>query len=299
MSKILLTGATGSTGAYLLEVLSQKHRLYALCRDPEKTRHLRYAKDRVTWIQGDLSTLCARELPIVDYCIHPATAWGGEDTFQINVTQPLQLFEKLSRRCKGIHYFSTASLLDQHHHLQPEAFQLGTDYIRSKAVMRHCLEQRATELPPLHMYYPTVVLGGSDHHPFTAVSQFLPHIRKYLPWIKWLRLNGAFHWIHALDIAHIIAYRIENQLPPGAWVLGNPSCAVADLLEELLRHYRIKHTPFKMDLEKVEPLLLSLFSQQMSPWDRFSFKHRHIKYRCLNTSDYNLPSAGLHLTDFL
>lgn len=300
MARILLTGASGCVGSYALEQLSQRHEVFALTRHPDRVRQRKPA-ETVTLIEGDLNTLLTQYsalLATVDHCVHPATVWGGQDIFQVNVKQTLALFQALSpRRCQSIHYFSTASLLDGKHQLFLQALTQGTDYIRSKACAHESIRQFSGV--PVHVYYPTVIFGGSPHHGSTPVSEFLPQLKQHLRWVKWLQAEAYFHWIHAQDIAHILDFRIRENKPAEALVLGNPAYSVTQLQQELLRHYQQKPAPFQMRLERLLPILLPLLARQMSPWDRFSLRHRHLRYQVVNTQNYGLPSLATRIQDLL
>lgn len=301
MARILLTGATGCTGSYLLKQLTEHHEVLALARRPERLIAVKHA-ERVRPIQGDLQLLLTEKselLKHVDYCVHPATVWGGEDTFKVNVKQTLSLIQRLDQQgCRGIHYFSTASLLNSGHQFQPQALSLGTDYIRSKACAHQGLEQMQITTP-LHTYYPTVIFGGDAVHPMTPVQAFLPQLRFYLPLVKWIKANASFHWIHAEDIAQVVAYRIAQDLPAGHFVLGNPALSIAELQRQLLRHHRMKPSPFQWDLERLLPVLLPLLASRMSPWDRFSLRHKNTVYHTLSAARYHLPSAFTQIADVL
>jgi nucleoside-diphosphate-sugar epimerase len=298
--RILLTGATGCTGSYLLKQLAINHDVYALARRPQQLPSFEKRLDYQV-IEGDLETLIVHHqnlLKTFDYCVHPVTAWGGPQTFQVNVQQTLALFASLSTtRCRGIHYFSTASLLNAKHQFQRESLRQGTDYIRSKACVHERLSQGT--LIPVHSYYPTVILGGDNVHPYTPVSQFLPQLHPYLHWVKWLHIQAYFHWIHAEDIAQIIAYRIAQDLPAKSLVLGNPAISVTGLQQELLDFYRMRHPRLRLDLEKCLPLILPLLSGQMSSWDRFSLHHRDIRYDSVHARTYGLVPFAEHITQLL
>lgn len=298
--RILLTGATGCTGSYLLRQLSLCHEVYALARQPESLLPFAESFDFEV-IAGDLETLIAEHKPLLktfDYCVHPATVWGGDQTFRVNVQQTQALFAALSpTRCRGIHYFSTASLLNEKHQFQTASLRQGTDYIRSKACMHEYLSQGGPI--PVHLYYPTVIFGGDHQHPQTPVSAFLSQVPRHLHWVKWLYIRAFFHWIHAADIAQIIAYRIAQNAPPASVVLGNPAISVMELQQELLEHYRQKVPLWRLDLEKCLPLLLPVLSGQMSAWDRFSLNHRDIRYVTVHAKTYGLVPFAERITQLL
>lgn len=298
--RILLTGSTGCTGSYLLKELALQHDVYALARTPEDLDTFREVIPfRV--ISGDLEKLVTEHqdlLKTFDYCVHPVTAWGGEQTFRVNVEQTLALFAALHpTRCQGIHYFSTASLLNAKHELHSACFRQGTDYIRSKACMHEYLSQKTSI--PLHIYYPTVILGGDHQHPKTPVSQFLPQLPQHLFWFKRLQVKAFFHWIHAADIAQIISHRIAHKLLPAALVLGNPALSVSELQQELLTFYGVNPSSLQLDLDRCLPFLLPLLSGRMNPWDRFSLNHRDTCYASVHAKTYGLMPFAERITELL
>lgn len=300
MARILLTGASGCVGSYALEQLSQHHEVLALTRHPERVRR-RIAAGKVTLIEGDLEMLLREHrslLATVEHCVHPATVWGGDDIFRVNVKQTLALCRALSpQRCRGIHYFSTASLLNAEHQVFTQTFTQGTDYIRSKACAHQAISQFSSV--PVHIYYPTVIFGGSPEHGHTPVSEFLPQLKRHLRWVKWLQAEAYFHWIHARDIARILDFRIQKNAPAEAIVLGNPAYSVRQLQQELLAYYHQSPAPVQLKLERLLPVLLPLLAQRMSPWDRFSLHHRHLRYRTIHSQSYGLPAVATRIRDLL
>ncbi|MEO0969683.1 MAG: NAD(P)-dependent oxidoreductase, partial [Cyanobacteria bacterium J06639_18] len=141
--RILVTGASGCVGHYISETLIQdtNHELYLLVRNPQKLKVDTQVRPGVTVIQGDMQKIDAFAdlLPTIDVAVLTATAWGGEGTYDVNITKTIKLIELLDpERCEQVIYFSTASVLDSKNQPLKEAGELGTDYIRSKY---QCLEQ--------------------------------------------------------------------------------------------------------------------------------------------------------------
>lgn len=292
---ILLLGASGCTGSYLLETLLSRTdaEIIAWVRDPRKLRQPAHSRLQV-WSGGleRLETYRPR-LGQVTTLIHAATAWGGPETFTINDRQSWRLLQALDPAvCRQVHLFSTASLLDHQHRIWPQAHSLGTDYIRSKASLHQRLSQSAL---PISVYYPTVILGGDAEHPYTAVSAALPSLPRWLPWVRWLRAQGWLHVIHARDIARIVVHRQQQNAPPARLVLGNPAISVNQLIATLTALAGLPPPPHRLSLEPFLPLLVELLQKQMSPWDRFSLYHRDIVYSSVNAASYGLPEDLISL----
>ena len=115
--RILVTGASGCVGHYISETLIQdsNHELYLLVRNPQKLKVDTQARPGVTVIQGDMQKIDAFAdlLPTIDVAVLTATAWGGEGTYDVNITKTIKLIELLDpERCEQVIYFSTASVLD-------------------------------------------------------------------------------------------------------------------------------------------------------------------------------------------
>lgn len=298
---ILLLGATGCTGSYLLSSLLQQtpYTLNVWVRDPARLgAWARHARIQV-WT-GGLEALSAyrSQLADIQVLIDPVTAWGGPETFKINVQAKKALFQALDPQvCQQIHYFSTASLLDSQHQVWPQAFLQGTEYIRSKAVFHHWLQNQAL---PVSCYFPTLIIGGQPpEHPLTPLSAFLPQLPRYLPWLRFFKAQGKLHFIHAEDIARLLVQRILTQAPPAEIVLGNPAISLEELMQELLAHFSLRSPKLRLELEKLLPWLLPLLAGKMTPWDRFSLHQRHLHYKSQNAATYGLHSDHLKFSALL
>jgi nucleoside-diphosphate-sugar epimerase len=289
--RILVTGASGCIGHYLAEALIQEtdHELFLWVRNPAKLQVDVDARPGVQVLTGDLHNLepLRALLPTIDAAILAATSWGGRpEVYQINVDRTLELMGGLDRdRCQRIFYFSTASILDRHCHLLPEAGTLGTDYIRSKYQCAQALAERS-DLPPITTLYPTLVLGGDDRKPYSHLTSGLPEVVRYMPLIRRLRAEGSFHFIHGRDIAQIVLGLLAQVLEPGGdrpperdhYVMGTPRMSLDGAIDEVAgylgRPARVK-IPLSLDLANV---LIKLFRIQMAEWDRFCLQYRHFTH---------------------
>ncbi|MHC5725815.1 MAG: NAD-dependent epimerase/dehydratase family protein, partial [Nostoc sp.] len=117
--RILVTGASGCIGHYLTETLIKEtdHELYLLVRNPSKLQVDTKARSGINVLQGDMQNIrqFADLLSTIDTAVLTATAWGGDQTFDINVVKTIELLELLDpERCQQVIYFSTASVLDRY-----------------------------------------------------------------------------------------------------------------------------------------------------------------------------------------
>jgi nucleoside-diphosphate-sugar epimerase len=165
---------------------------------------------------------------------------------------------------------------------------LGTDYIRTKYLCHQALagglqEPNLAVNPDLAtkitVVYPTLVFGGEKDKPYSHLSGGLGDILKWLALIRWFRADGSFHFIHARDIARVVAYLIDH--PQGQrqdLVLGNVPLTVTEALAQIC-DYLQKPIYYQIPLSiGLANLFIRLFRIQMAPWDRFCLDYRHFTY---------------------
>ncbi|MBW4594025.1 MAG: NAD(P)-dependent oxidoreductase [Brasilonema angustatum HA4187-MV1] len=296
--RILVTGASGCIGHYISEALIQEteHELYLLVRNPKKLQVDTQARPGVTVLQGDMQEISkfAELLKTIDIAVLTATAWGGEQTFDINVHKTHELLNLLDPdKCEQVIYFSTASVLDRNNQPLKEAGELGTDYIRSKYDCLHKISQLAIA-PKVTSVFPTLVLGGDRNKPYSHITSGIPEVTKYINLIRYLKADGSFHFIHGRDIATVIRHLIEN--PPKkeetrSIVLGQEKLTVNQAIEEVCA-YLGKKIYFRIPLSiSLANLIIVLFRIQMAAWDRFSMNYRHFTYQnVVNPASLDLPN---------
>lgn len=304
LRQILLTGATGCLGSYLLaELLAQTDcQITVWLRRPERLWPAWQGHPRVRVLAGDLRDLPADPATFrrFDALIHPAVVWGGPDTFAVNFRATRRLFAALDpERCRQIHTFSTASLLDAQQRIWPQAHTLGTDYIRSKAA----LARQLTDCPlaiPLTCYYPPLILGGDGAaHPLTPATAALPQLLRYVPVLQRLRVDGGLHFIHAADLAAMVVQRLVRGQSPAALVPGQVWCSVNALIAGLAEHAALPQARWALPLQPLLPALCYGLQGQMSPWDRFSLHVRHTAYCVVRPEDQGLVSRYPRWRDIL
>jgi len=171
--RIFVTGASGCIGHYISETLIQEtdYELYLLVRNPSKLQVDTQVRPGVTVLQGDMQNISqfADLLSTIDIAILTATAWGGEQTFDINVSKTIELLNLLDPdRCQQVIYFSTASVLDSQNQPLKEAGEIGTDYIRSKYECLHKISELGIA-SKITTVFPTLVLGGDSKKPYSHI----------------------------------------------------------------------------------------------------------------------------------
>ena len=305
--RILITGASGCIGHYLAEMLIQQtpHQVFLLVRQPQKLKVNVQERPGITVLCGDLRNLEPFHalLPTFTCVVLAATAWGDPNVvFEVNVTQTVDLVSRLDPTvCQQVLYFSTASILDRHLDPLPAAWELGSDYIRSKYLCSEQLSQ-LQGIPKLVKLFPTLVFGGDGHKPYSFLSADFPQVFRWVDLIRWFKADGSFHFIHARDIAQVVAHLIEHPdaAPADKLVLGNPEVTANDCIAALcaFTHRRIYG---QLNVSpRLANLLINLFNIQMADWDRFCLDYRYFGYdRPVNPATFGLPSYCPTLTDLL
>ncbi|WP_427159438.1 NAD-dependent epimerase/dehydratase family protein [Aliinostoc sp. HNIBRCY26] len=305
--RILVTGASGCIGHYISETLIQQteDELYLLVRNPQKLQVDTTVRPGIHVLQGDMQNISqlADLLPTIDVAVLTATAWGGEQTFDINVSKTLELLSLLNpERCQQVIYFSTASVLDRHNQPLQEAGEIGTDYIRSKYECLQKISQLAIS-SKITTVFPTLVLGGDAKKPYSHLTSGIPEVTKYINLIRFFKADGSFHFIHGQDIATVVKYLIVNPPQndtPHRLVLGQKRLTADQAIEELCTYFGKKilfRIPLSLSLANV---IIAVFRIQMAAWDRFCMNYRHFTYdTVINPGSFELPNYCATMRDVL
>ena len=304
--RIFITGASGCIGHYITTALIHhtNHELYLFVRNPEKLQIDPEIRPGITVLTGDMQKihLLADLLPTIDTAVLTATAWGGDRTFDINVFKTVELITMLDpQRCEQVIYFSTASVLDKNNQPLTAAGEIGTDYIRSKY---ECL-QKISQLeiaPKITKIFPTLVLGGDEQKPYSHLTLGIPEVIKYINIIRFLQVDGSFHFIHGRDIATIVQYLIDSPPQPHQprqFVLGQQKLTANQAVEQVCA-YLGKNIYFRIPLSlALANLIIAIFRIQMADWDRFCMNYRHFSYDVTNPTTWGLPNYCATMGDVL
>jgi nucleoside-diphosphate-sugar epimerase len=316
--KAFITGASGCVGHYLVESLIQKtdYELYLLVRDRQKLKVDINSRTGINVIEGTMQDLAQYQelLGTMHYVVSTAAAWGGtEVTFDTNLHKTLDLFAALNPAvCERAIYFSTASILDQHNQLLPEAGKIGTDYIRSKY---ECLEklENSSISDRLITVFPTLVFGGDGNKPYSHLSGGLKEVAGYINLMRWVKGEGSLHFIHGRDIAQIVtklittedsilSWDLDNFDFPARLVLGEPKLTVDQAIAEACEFFgspigkwspQLNLSPWLIDI------LIKIFKIQVADWDRFCIQQRHFTYNVVNPESFGLRSNYPNIASLL
>lgn len=283
--RIFVTGASGCIGHYIADALIHKtsHDLFFMVRDMSKLKFDYNARPGITVIPGDMRDIeqLGRLLKTMNGAVLAATAWGGDEVFDINVFKTIRLLNLLDPEvCQQAIYFSTASILDRHNQPLQAAGDLGTDYIRSKYTCHLHLPKLAIA-PKITTLFPTLVFGGDDTKPYSHLSSGIKDVLKWIDLIRFLQTDASFHFLHAQDIAQVVTYFVDHPPEPNdphEFVLGNPALSVNQAVKEICA-YLNKRLYFRIPLSlQLAELLISVFHIQVAAWDRFCMGYRHFNY---------------------
>lgn len=285
--RIFITGASGCIGHYLVEALLSEtpHQLFLLVRNPQKLLFNWRQNPRIQLIQDDIRRIqqYADLLATMDGAVLAATSWGGrQEIFDINVTGNLSLLSLLSpERCQQVVYFSTASILDQHNQPLPAAQEIGTDYIRSKYACYTKLPEVAIA-PKITTVFPTLVFGGDTDKPYSHISAGLKDVVPWMPLIRFLRVDGSFHFAHGRDIAQVVRHLMEHPSAAGdrrRVIIGNPALTVNEAIGQIARYLGLRPLPWIPLSWWLTNRIIDGFNIRMAEWDRFCLRYRHFTYQ--------------------
>lgn len=288
---VFITGISGCVGHYLFDALvdDPNYHLHLLVRDIDRLK-FDYMRPNVSLVVGDFLDI-ERHAPLLaemDHLIHVAAAWGEPVSYEVNFRLALRMFELADpARVKRIVNFSTASILDSENQPLEAADLHGTDYIRSKYLCRQALDAHPLRDRILTVY-PTLIFGGSDRHPTSHLTSGLADVRRYLGLLRFLTLDGSLHFVHARDIARIVAFALRHEGPERHLVLGNPELSLDAVIAAFCCAFGSSHAA-RIDLTPALGLLARVFARRMNSWDRFSIGYRHFRYRTVNASTFGLP----------
>ncbi|MEO1132414.1 MAG: NAD(P)-dependent oxidoreductase [Cyanobacteria bacterium J06639_1] len=290
MRNIFITGASGCIGHYVVATSIERSsdRLFLLMRDPTKLQ-FRPDPERVTIVPGDLENIIKHSdlLRRMDAVVHLATAWGHPN---VDVEATLQLFNLLDGdRCQKILYFSTESILDRHNQPLDIAGRAGTPYIRCKYEM--LMRRKEVKLRDrLITLYPTLVFGGAKDRPYSHITTGISEVAKWLPLIRFLKVDGSFHFMHAEDIAQVVAYLLDRPAPSPDLVLGHPAMTVEECVDRVCSFYDKRiyfKIPVPVGLLKAIAVRVGV---RLSEWDDHCIEHRHFIHDAVDTETFQLES---------
>lgn len=304
--KVFITGASGCVGHYLIEMLLAKtdYELYLLVRDRRKLQIDLRDRPNVHIIEDSMQNIGQHHdlLRTMEFVVSTAAGWGGEEAFVVNRDKTIELFSMLDPQvCERAIYFSTASILDSHNQIIPEAGQIGTDYIASKHACLATLEGSSIR-DRLISVFPTLVFGGAADKPYSHLSRGLKDILKYVPYVRFFKTNGSLHFIHAIDIAQIVTHLLTapSVAPsPARLVLGMQRLTVQDLITQFCEHLNLKVgwqlelTPFLVDT------VIKLFRIEVAAWDRFCIAQRDFTYDVVSPETFGLASKYPRIANLL
>ncbi|PZV16496.1 MAG: epimerase [Pseudanabaena sp.] len=304
--KVFITGASGCVGHYLIEMLLSKtdYELYLLVRDRNKLQISLSDRPNVHVIEDSMQNIGNYKdlLCTMEFVVSTAAAWGGEEAFVVNRDKTIELFSMLDPQvCERAIYFSTASILDSHNQIIPEAGQIGTPYIASKYA---CLETVENSIirDRLITVFPTLVFGGASDKPYSHLSKGLKDILKYVPYARFLKADGSFHFVHAIDIAQVVTYLLTTHSDlqsPARLVLGMQRLTAQDLIAQFCEYLNLKVgwqfelTPFLVDT------VIKLFRIEVAEWDRFCIAQRDFTYDVVSPETFGLVSKYPRLGNLL
>jgi len=308
--QIFITGATGCIGHYVLDELKQvfpNAHYHLFARRPERFKNNAPDWDNTTVYPFELNEMESVKdvLPNMDYIIHIATVWGYnlDDNIKLNRDKTLEMFNYCDpKKLKKIIYFSTASILTANNELNEVAKTDGIPYVQSK-YHAYVAIQESKWADKIITLFPTVVLGGGNGYPISHISSGFKTIRKTMRYLKWLRLKGSFHFLHAKDIAKVTVACLNQTPSTRDIVLGNPEVTFNSTIKSICNYLKI-NTWFQIPLSSSLILVvIAMFRIKVDSWARYCIKHPNFSYNVQSPEHFNLdvsyPKIEMAVGDIL
>jgi nucleoside-diphosphate-sugar epimerase len=269
-----------------------------LVRDPKKINLNIKDYPNITLHIGNLEFIEAHldTLKNMDYLMHIATDWSDSDYARLlNVQKTLEMIEALDiKRCKKIVYFSTASILGPEGKAISQAGEYGSGYVKSKYMASQVLPK--SKFYPLMVFlYPTLVFGGDKNHPYSHISSGIFPNSHYLNLLKFLYVEGAFHFLHAKDIAWIAVQTLLNPTDSQHYILGQKAIHVKEAIHILCNFFN-KKIRFRIKISAGFIFSLAkILRIHIGPWERYCITHPYMVYDTVSPEYFGQSSAFLDL----
>ena len=290
--RIFITGATGCVGHYLLDLLlsSSTDRLHLLVRNVKRLPVEYQHHPQVTVHLGSLDEIDHHKdiLQQCDTLIHIATAWHDDDyATLINVDRTLAMFKMAQQgQCQKIIYFSTASILSQDNTPNPDALALGPMYVKSKYRAHQAL-QSLTHYPPIYTVFPTLVMGGNERIPYSHISGGIKDHHRFISLIRFLSLNGRFHFIHCQDIAEIVLHLIYNDEEQREFVLGQTALTAKQAIRDITSACGKRAVPQLPLNSKALLKIAQALRIKIDPWGKYCAEKADLTHTTTTPRDFN------------
>lgn len=304
--KIFVTGGSGCIGHYVLDELVAQHsdcHIYVLVRDSNKL-HIKFRQcSSITVLEGSLEDIHVFKdlLEQIDYLIHIATNWNGiGGTTLINIDKTKELFDLCnSDQLKKVIYFSTASILGKGNKPIIEAKLYGSSYVKTKYIAHQMLTDLSI-YDKIVTVFPTLVFGGGhDNYPKSHITDGIKSSLKYMKILKYIYLDGKFHFLHGQDIAKVCVHLLFNSTSKNEFVLGQHDVSVKQALQSICKVFKIRQ-PFRFKISMVFIKVLStLFRIKIGPWEKHCMENPYMVFDTVNPESFNLKSAYPSLDSIL
>ncbi len=288
--KILITGAGGCVGHYLMDHLLKdaNYEIYLLLRSPEKVNY--NIKDKnIHIIKDDFSNIQNHTEIInkMDVAIHMLADWGGTNG---NYEYSKILFEALNNsNCKKILYFSTASIIGCDSKVNDIMGDIGTPYIRGKYKMYKEIQSSPIK-EKIITIFPTWILGGDSQHPMSHAYNAIRDTKKWLWLMRYFSIDLKFHFIHAQDIAKMTYHLLKSDIKKGDYIFGNPAITADNFISDICSFFKIKKRTIINLNPEIVIKIAKLIRKDLSAWDRYCIENRSLEFNTVNCKSFSLSS---------
>lgn len=263
--KILITGATGLFGSYLVKKFIQAGDIFALKRNSSSENLLGDDASKVNWIEGDILDPVSLEdaMEEIDMVIHVAglVSFDPKDEdklMDVNVTGTANLVNAmLAKGVKKLIYISSVSALGRT--LDAITYDENSKWTASKYNTPYAISKYRAELEVWRgvqeglqalVIMPSVILGKiSDDRSSTQIYHYVLEENKYYP-------QGTINYIDIRDAVEI-TYRLYQKEQWGArFILNKETILYKDFFEKMAKAFGKKPPTKKLKYYQLRMALI-------------------------------------------
>ena len=109
-----------------------------------------------------------------------------------------------------------------------------------------------------------------------------------LKYLRFIHVDGAFHFIHSADIATLAVYFMLNPKKYREYVLGNSCISIKDALKVLYTQFNMKPL-FRIHVKKwFINILTKLFRIKIGAWEKYCMDNSYMIFDAVNPKTFGL-----------
>lgn len=256
-AKVLVTGATGFLGAYLIrDLLQQGYQVKGLKRTGSSTALLGPLTDQVSWAEGDVLDVPALEDAVegVDYVIHAAgvVSFDSRDKtlmYRVNEEGTANIVNVCLDTSikKMVHVSSIAALgrTKESRHISEaqkwETSPYNSIYAHTKYLAELQVWRGLAEGLPSVIINPSVIIGGGYWN--SGFAKYYPLYHKGFPFYP----GGVTGWVDVRDVSAMTILLMEGALQEERFICSGFNASYKEVFSAVAQAVGVKPPRYKVN----------------------------------------------------